>query len=72
MNEPLVGAAGAKQKGMINLNAKGEGASVSTSGSAKLLDSRRKGAVFLSPGQIQYEAPPLRIRASGKMRINAP
>ena len=61
-----------KQKTMagIDLHADGEGASMSASGSSKLLDLRKKGAVFASAGRIQYEAPPTYVHAEGHVRVN--
>jgi hypothetical protein len=63
-----------KQETMANMNlhADGEGASVSASGSSKLLDSHNKGAVFISARKIQYEAPPTRIHAEGRVKANQP
>ncbi|HWQ93120.1 MAG TPA: hypothetical protein VN673_15705 [Clostridia bacterium] len=66
----MLGRAKDKQMGAINVNAAGGGAKMSASGSATLLDSRRKGTVWISPQQIQYEAPPMRIRGEGKVRVN--
>jgi hypothetical protein len=54
----------------MNLKAQGEGAKVWISSSASLLDSTRKGAVFIGARKIDYEAPPMRVQAEGKFRVS--
>lgn len=59
-----------KTEAGMNMKAEGEGAKVSISSSAWFLDSSRKGAVFINARKVQYEAPPMRIHAEGKVRVS--
>lgn len=65
----LLGDAKAKTESGINAKASGEGTKVSISGFSRLLDSGRKGAVFVSANRIQYEAPPMRVHGEGKVKV---
>jgi hypothetical protein len=59
-----------KTEAGMNVKAEGEGAKVSISSSAWFLSSTRRGAVFISTGKVQYEAPPMRVHAEGKLRVS--
>jgi hypothetical protein len=59
-----------KTEAGMNVKAEGEGASASISSSAWFLDSSRKGVAFISARKIQYEAPPMRVHAEGKLRLS--
>ena len=67
----LLGDAKAKGKAGINAKASGEGAKVSIAGFSRLLDSNRKGGVFVSADRIQYEAPPMRVHAEGRLKVES-
>ncbi len=66
----LLQQAKSKTEAGMNAKAEGEGAKVSISGSASLLDSSREGVVFISGRRVQYEAPPMRVHAEGKVRVS--
>lgn len=61
-----------KAESGLNISAQGKGAKSSLSGSASFLRSSRKGVAFVSAKKIQYEAPPMHIHVSGKVRANMP
>lgn len=65
----LLGEAQTRTEAGMNANANGEGAKASVSGFARLLDSSRKGSVFVCAGRIQYEAPPMHIHVEGQVRV---
>lgn len=60
-----------KEKAFASMNLSAEGAKMSASASSGLLDSRRKGAVFISQERIDYEAPPTWVRARASVKINS-
>ena len=60
-----------KEKAFANMNLSAEGAKMSASASSGLLDSRRKGAVFISRERIEYEAPPTWVRARASVHMNS-
>lgn len=62
----------AKTEAGMNVNAEGKGAKASISGSASFLNSKHKGVVFISPRKIQYEAPPMRVRAESRLSFSDP
>ncbi|HWH68933.1 MAG TPA: hypothetical protein VNT26_06080, partial [Candidatus Sulfotelmatobacter sp.] len=66
----LVQQAKTKTEAGMNVKAEGEGAKVSISSSVGFLDSSHKGVVFISARKIQYEAPPMRVHAEGKLRVS--
>jgi len=66
----LLQQAKTKTEAGMNVKAEGEGAKTSISSSARLLASSRKGAAFISARKIQYEAPPMRVHAEGKLRVS--
>lgn len=66
----LLQGAKTKTEAGMNVKAQGEGAKASISSSAWYLDSSRKGAAFISTRKIQYEAPPMRVHAEGKLRVS--
>jgi hypothetical protein len=66
----LLQGAKMKTEAGLNVKAEGEGAKASISSSAWFLDSTHKGAVFISARKVQYEAPPMRVHAEGKLRVS--
>ena len=66
----LLQQAKTKTEAGMSAKAEGEGAKVSISSSASYLNWNRKGAVFISAGKIQYEAPPMHVHAEGKVRVS--
>jgi hypothetical protein len=66
----LLQRAKTKTEAGMNVKAEGEGAKASISSSAWFLGSSRKGAVFISVRKVQYEAPPMRVHAEGKLRVS--
>jgi hypothetical protein len=66
----LLQRAKTKTEAGMNVKAEGEGAKASISSSAWFLGPSHKGAVFISARKIQYEAPPIRVHAEGKLRVS--
>jgi hypothetical protein len=68
----LIDQGKSKAEAGMNISANGEGSKASMSSSASFLSSSRKGAAFVSARKIQYEAPPMHVHVSGKVRANWP
>lgn len=68
----LLNQAKIKTEAGMNMKADGPGAKASISSSAWFLNPGHKGMVFISARKIQYEEPPMRVRAEGKVRVSGP